>query len=71
MTWQSLTLTVSYRNHCLVSAGSRSDIVKAGLEKAQQLSGFAHSVPQTPELCCNPVTCHEAADVAGAMGREA
>ena len=45
--------------------------MKAGLEKAQQLSGFAHSVPQTPELCCNPVTCHEAADVAEAMGREA
>ena len=43
--------------------------MKAGLEKAQQLSGFAHSVPQTPELCCNPVTCHEAADVAEAMGR--
>ena len=45
--------------------------MKAGIEKAQQLSGFAHSVPQTPELCCNPVTCHEAADVAEAMGREA
>ena len=45
--------------------------MKAGLEKAQQLSGFAHSVPQTPELCYNPVTCHEAADVAEAMGREA
>ena len=71
MTWQSLTLTVSYRNRCLVSAGNWLDSVKAGLEKAQQLSGFAHSVPQTPELCCNPVTCHEAADVAEAMGREA
>ena len=41
--------------------------MKAGLEKAQQLSGFAHSVLQTPELCCNPVTCHEAADVAEAI----
>ena len=45
--------------------------MKAELEKAQQLSGFAHSVLQTPELCCNPVACHEAADVAEAMGREA